>query len=340
MRIWRVAVLLLMIGAAALVAMRARTFQPPAREARMDKPSASELKKILTPLQFQVTQEAGTEPAFQNAYWNNHREGIYVDLVSNKPLFSSKDKFDSGCGWPSFTKPLDASLVQEKRDTTHGMIRTEVRSAGADSHLGHVFEDGPAPTRLRYCINSASLRFVAVEDLEKEGYGALLGLFGGKMNQETATLAGGCFWGMQELLRKEPGVISTRVGYTGGHLAHARYEDVKTGTTGHAEAIEIVFDSTKTSYAAILRFFFRMHDPTFLDRQGNDLGSQYRSAIFVHSDAQRQVAEQIKQEAAAGWPKPIVTRIEQAGPFWSAEDYHQDYLQKHPGGYTCHYVRP
>jgi peptide methionine sulfoxide reductase msrA/msrB len=309
------------------------------------KPNPDELKQKLTPMQFHVTQEAGTEPPFRNEYWNEHRDGVYVDIVSGKPLFSSKDKFDSGCGWPSFTKPLAGEDVVEKRDATLGMVRTEVRSKGADSHLGHVFDDGPRDKGgLRYCINSASLRFIPVEDLEKEGLGSFLPLFGKAApaskpaaTEEIATLAGGCFWGMEDLIRKQPGVTAIEVGYTGGTVAHATYKNHE----GHAEAVQIRFDPSKTTYEALLRFFFRIHDPTTLNRQGNDLGTSYRSAIFFHSVAQRQTAERVKAEvdASGKWKRPIVTEITAAGPWWKAEEYHQDYLIKNPGGYTCHYVR-
>lgn len=161
------------------------------------------------------------------------------------------------------------------------------------------------------------------------------------MANETAVLAGGCFWGMEDLIRKIPGVVDTEVGYTGGTTESPRYEQVKKGTTGHAEAIRIVFDPAKVSFATLLEHFFRLHDPTTVDRQGNDHGSQYRSAIFFSSEAQRLDAERAKAAANASsrWRGKVVTQIVPAAVFTPAEDFHQDYLQKNPGGYTCHYYR-
>jgi peptide methionine sulfoxide reductase msrA/msrB len=324
------------------------------------KPSKTELKKMLTPLQYDVTQEEGTERPFKNEYNDNKRAGIYVDIISGEPLFSSKDKFDSGTGWPSFTKPIAKEAVTTKEDRRLFSTRTEVRSKIADSHLGHVFEDGPSAknhpsgTGLRYCMNSASMRFIPVEEMEKEGYGEYLKLFSDAAKPNTnegvdksadksnfATLAGGCFWGMEDLVRQQPGVINVVNGYTGGKIPNATYELVKSGATGHAESIEVEFDPKKTSYEKLIRFFFRIHDPTTRNRQGNDVGTQYRSAIFYHNDEQRQIAEKVKTEVEASgkWKNPIVTEIVAASPFYKAEEYHQDYLQKNPGGYTCHFIR-
>ena len=160
--------------------------------------------------------------------------------------------------------------------------------------------------------------------------------------QRVATLAGGCFWGMEELLRKQPGVLDTEVGYTGGTVKNPRYGDVTTGRSGHAEAIRVVYDPKKTSYEKLLLYFFRIHDPTTLNRQGNDVGTQYRSAIFVHDAEQRKTAERVKKrvDESGEWSDPVTTEIVEAGPFTAAESYHQDYLQKKPNGYTCHYERP
>jgi peptide-methionine (S)-S-oxide reductase len=158
------------------------------------------------------------------------------------------------------------------------------------------------------------------------------------MSQERAVLAGGCFWGMQDLIRRQPGVLTTRVGYTGGHVANATYRN----HAGHAEAIEIIFDPAKTSFRQILEFFFQIHDPTTLNRQGNDLGTSYRSAIFYTSDEQRRVAEDTiaDVEASGLWPGKVVTEVAKVSDFWEAEPEHQDYLERIPNGYTCHFIRP
>ena len=301
----------------------------------------------LDQVQFRVTQQCGTEPPFDNAFWNNKEVGLYVDIVSGEPLFTSMDKFDSFTGWPSFTKPINKENITEHTDESLGMSRVEVKSKHADSHLGHVFPDGPPEAGgLRYCINSASLRFISKDQLEQQGYADYLSLFDGvkenTFTEETAILAGGCFWGMEELFRQQLGVLKTRVGYTGGHVPDVTYNDVKTGTTGHAEAIEVTFDKRETSYRSILEFFFQMHDPTTPNRQGNDIGDSYRSAIFCLSSEQAVTASKLIQEIdSAGFlPGKIATQVVKAMPFYEAEAEHQNYIQRYPNGYTCHWVRP
>jgi peptide methionine sulfoxide reductase msrA/msrB len=325
--------------------------EKPVTDSPYKKPSAEELKQKLTPEQFAVTQKSGTEPPFRNEYWDNHKPGIYVDVTSGEPLFSSLDKFDSGTGWPSFSKPIEPANIVEKTDRAHGMVRVEARSKHGDAHLGHIFDDGPGPAGQRFCMNSASLKFVPADKLNESGYGQYAKLFPEvKQSQaaakptttrETALLAGGCFWGMENIIRKIPGVIETEVGYAGGAADSPSYEDVSTGRTGHAETVRVVFDPNVLSFASLLDYYFRMHDPTTLNRQEGDVGTQYRSAIFYESDAQKKTAEQVKESVSHSgkWKSPVVTQIVAAGKFWKAEDYHQDYLIHHPDGYNCHVLR-
>ncbi len=296
------------------------------------KPSEKDLKKTLSAMQFKVTQKEGTEPPYKNEYDTNKEEGIYVDVVSGEPLFSSKDKFDSGTGWPSFFQTLVKENIVEKEDKGFFGKRTEIRSKYADSHLGHVFTDGPAPTGLRYCMNSAALRFIPKAKLKEAGYGEFEKLFTTESKNTAVVFAGGCFWCMQPPFDKLAGVLSTAPGYIGGAKETAVYEVTSNGGTGHREAIQVVYDPKIISYEKLVQVFFQNIDPYDAKGQFCDKGEQYTSAAYFANDEQKSTYEKVKNELIkSGKLKPnIATLLLEEKPFYPAEENHQSYYKKNP----------
>ncbi|EFV04110.1 methionine-R-sulfoxide reductase [Segatella salivae DSM 15606] len=297
------------------------------------KPSEELLRKTLTPEQFAITQQAATERPFVNAYDHEFRPGIYVDVTTGQPLFLSSDKYDSGCGWPAFSRPIDEHLIVKDTDLSHGMTRTEVKSKLGDAHLGHVFNDGPREKGgQRYCINSGALRFIPEQDMAKEGYGAYLSLL---HPLQTIYLAGGCFWGTEHFFKQVHGVKATQVGYANGHTPHPSYHEVCTDTTGFAETVKVEYDPSEVSLAFLLDLYFRAIDPTSVNQQGNDRGTQYRTGIYYTNKADLSTIEAVVKAQQKHYKQPIRVEVSPLKNFYSAEEYHQDYLDKNPTGY-CH----
>jgi peptide methionine sulfoxide reductase msrA/msrB len=305
-------VLLVAIVAAAAVALLR-----PGTKAEENKVTFNEL----TPEEERVIVRKGTERPGTGVYLHHKEDGTYTCKRCDAPLYKSEDKFDSHCGWPSFDDEIPGAV---KRTPDPDGMRVEITCANCGGHLGHVFEgEGFTPKNVRHCVNSLSLNF------EPEN---------GADRTETAYFAGGCFWGTEHLLQNFEGVISVRSGYMGGHKENPTYREVCTGTTGHAEAIEVMYDPTVTDYESVARFFFEIHDPTQSDRQGPDVGSQYRSAVFYRDDNQKQTAEKLigilKDKGYA-----VVTEVAPADTFWEAEDYHQDYYDHTGKEPYCHFYQ-
>lgn len=268
----------------------------------------------LTAEESRVIENAGTEMPGSGQFLNHKEDGTYTCARCRAPLFASDTKFESGCGWPSFDDALEGAVAEHSDPDGR---RVEIRCARCDGHLGHVFRgEGFTEKNTRHCVNSVSMDFTSG-------------------HVEQAFFAGGCFWGVEHLLAEVPGVSTVDSGYMGGHKDRPTYKEICSGYTGHAEAVRVTFDPRKVSYETLAKLFFEIHDPTQRDRQGPDIGSQYRSAVFTTTEAQAEVVHRligILREKGFN----VVTEVAEAGIYWPAEDYHQDYYVRTGKAPYCH----
>lgn len=274
----------------------------------------------LTPLQRSIINDKATEHAHSGQYTDVMTHGTYLCRRCGIALFRAHSQFSSGCGWPSFDNEL-SQAVKEIPDTDGR--RREILCARCDAHLGHVFRgEGFTQKNLRHCVNSASLDFVTNDEIE---------------DSEEAIVAGGCFWGVEHYLKQIPGVLFVESGYTGGHLINPNYDQVCQGTSGHYEAVRVIYDKARTDYTQVLKCFFEIHDPTQQTGQGPDIGPQYQSAVFYYDEAQRQQAQSLMNQLInKGYA--VSTRLLTVQPFWPAEEYHQAYYLKHNKMPYCHQI--
>lgn len=283
----------------------------------------------LTPQEEAVIVHKGTERAFTGKYDDHYAAGIYTCKRCDAKLYGSDDKFKSSCGWPSFDD-FAPGAVRERLDADGQ--RTEILCRNCGAHLGHVFRgEGYTPEDTRHCVNSISMNFVPAAELMEKKDGA--------KEEARAFFAGGCFWGVEHLLGQQAGVVSTSVGYMGGRTKRPTYEEVCAKDSGHAEAVEVVFNEKLVSYETLAKLFFEIHDPAQLNRQGPDLGEQYRSAVFYADEEQRRTAHKLI-EILRSKGMNVVTQVEPAQKFWPAEDYHQDYNKRTGKQPYCHVRTP
>lgn len=281
--------------------------------------SDEEWKKQLTEEQYYVTRKRGTERPFSSKMCSLFEPGVYACVCCGTKLFDSYEKFESGTGWPSFTQPFTKDSIAYIKDSSHGMMRVETICNTCDAHLGHVFQDGPPPSGLRYCINAVSLQ---------------------KIEYTTAktVIGGGCFWCTEALFQNIKGIISVVSGYSGGQIHNPTYKEVCSGLTGHAEVVEITFDPAIISLKDIFSIHLITHDPTTLNRQGADRGTQYRSVIYYKNEDEKAIAEETISELQKLYDDKIVTEISLLGVFYKAEDYHQNYYNNNPNAGYCSMV--
>lgn len=300
----------------------------PAPDRRVEK-TPEEWKAILTPEQYGVARRKGTERPFSGELCSIFGPGTYACVCCGNVLFDSTQKFESGTGWPSFTAPVAENAVAYELDESYGMQRVEVLCNVCDAHLGHVFPDGPAPSKLRYCMNSASLVKLAEHDTQKEGNDYNEGALA------EVVLGGGCFWCTEAVFDELNGVVRVESGYAGGKSVHPTYEAVCTGTTGHAEVVKLTYDPSVISLDDIIEIHLTTHNPTTLNRQGADVGTQYRSVVFYQSPEEKALIESVIDRVKEHFADSIVTEVAPLEAYYAAEDYHQQYYKNHPERSYC-----
>ncbi len=275
----------------------------------------------LTQEEKRVIINKGTERPFTGKYEDHKEEGVYICKQCGSPLYNSSDKFDAHCGWPSFDDEIPGAV--EKHVDADG-VRTEITCSNCGGHLGHVFTgEGFTEKNVRHCVNSISMDFIPADQIKLSD------------KQEVAIFAGGCFWGVEHLFKKTTGVLETEVGYIGGYKANPTYEEVCSHTTGHAEALRVTFDPGLIGFEELAKLFFEIHDPTQVNRQGPDIGDQYRSEIFYTNNSQKRISENLIKILESKGLK-VATKLTSATTFWQAERYHQDYYAKTGGTPYCH----